>query len=155
MTRPTSALLYVILSPVGPYFKTGTLSPVALLADPAFVRAWPGGCGDFKLGGYVIKKPWDFILWFVKLQWSLVFTELPSIINYLIYWLNFLIFPMIPSKIGHFGNYHNTLPFPPQIEHKLWLFLFSLGTIVSPKRNWKQCLCKIWGDKQRVLWYFS
>ncbi|XP_044184532.1 branched-chain-amino-acid aminotransferase-like [Acropora millepora] len=51
VTRPTSALLYVILSPVGPYFKTGTLSPVALLADPAFVRAWPGGCGDFKLGG--------------------------------------------------------------------------------------------------------
>ena len=55
MTRPKSALLYVILSPVGPYFKTGTLSPVALLADPAFVRAWPGGCGDYKLGGYVIR----------------------------------------------------------------------------------------------------
>ena len=34
------------------------------------------------------------------------------------------------------------------------MVLFSLGTIVSPKRNWKQCLCKIWGDKQRVLWYF-
>ena len=34
------------------------------------------------------------------------------------------------------------------------LFLFSLGTIVIPKRNWKQCLCKIWGHKQRVLWYF-
>jgi len=33
-------------------------------------------------------------------------------------------------------------------------FLFSLGTIVSPKRNWKKCYCKIWGDKQRVLWYF-
>ena len=24
-------------------------------------------------------------------------------------------------------------------------FLFSLGTIVSTKRNWKQSLCKIWG----------
>ena len=34
------------------------------------------------------------------------------------------------------------------------LFLFSLGTIVSPKRNWKQCLHQIWGDKQRVFWYF-
>lgn len=51
VTRARSALLYVILSPVGPYFKTGTLSPVALLADPSFVRAWPGGCGDFKMGG--------------------------------------------------------------------------------------------------------
>ena len=27
-------------------------------------------------------------------------------------------------------------------------------SIVSPKRNWKQCLCKIWRDKQRVLWHF-
>ena len=30
----------------------------------------------------------------------------------------------------------------------------SLGNIRSSKRNWKKCLCKIWGDKQRVLWYF-
>ena len=27
-------------------------------------------------------------------------------------------------------------------------------TIVSPERNWKQCLCKILGHKQRILWYF-
>ena len=53
MNKSSSALLYVILSPVGPYFKTGTFSPVALLADPSFVRAWPGGCGDSKMGGYV------------------------------------------------------------------------------------------------------
>jgi len=33
-------------------------------------------------------------------------------------------------------------------------FLFSPWTIVRLKRNWKQCLCKIWGDKQKVLWYF-
>lgn len=51
VNKSSSALLYVILSPVGPYFKTGTFSPVALLADPSFVRAWPGGCGDSKLGG--------------------------------------------------------------------------------------------------------
>ena len=51
VNKSSSALLYVILSPVGPYFKTGTFSPVALLADPSFVRAWPGGCGDCKLGG--------------------------------------------------------------------------------------------------------
>ena len=53
VNKSSSALLYVILSPVGPYFKTGTFSPVALLADPSFVRAWPGGCGDSKMGGYV------------------------------------------------------------------------------------------------------
>ncbi|XP_022781770.1 branched-chain-amino-acid aminotransferase-like isoform X2 [Stylophora pistillata] len=51
VNKSSSALLYVILSPVGPYFKTGTFSPVALLADPSFVRAWPGGVGDCKMGG--------------------------------------------------------------------------------------------------------
>ena len=29
----------------------------------------------------------------------------------------------------------------------------SLGSENGPKRNWKQCLCKICGDKQRELWY--
>ncbi|XP_069056805.1 branched-chain-amino-acid aminotransferase, cytosolic-like isoform X2 [Pleurodeles waltl] len=45
------ALLYVILGPVGPYFSTGSFSPVSLLADPRFVRAWMGGMGDYKAGG--------------------------------------------------------------------------------------------------------
>jgi len=43
------ALLYAILSPVGPYFSSG-LAPVSLLADPKYVRAWPGGCGAMKMG---------------------------------------------------------------------------------------------------------
>ncbi|CAG8506438.1 6778_t:CDS:2 [Ambispora gerdemannii] len=48
---PTSkALLYVICSPVGPYYKTG-FSAVKLLATTENVRAWPGGTGDAKLGG--------------------------------------------------------------------------------------------------------
>ncbi|XP_031572283.1 branched-chain-amino-acid aminotransferase-like [Actinia tenebrosa] len=51
VNKANSALLYVILSPVGPYFKTGTFNPVALLADPQYVRAWPGGVGDCKMGG--------------------------------------------------------------------------------------------------------
>ena len=42
---------------------------------------------------------------------------------------------------------------PPNFAQALFLFLF-IGTIVSPKRNWKPCLFKIWGDKRRVLWYF-
>eukprot|EP00118_Oscarella_pearsei_P025746 m.308699 g.308699 ORF g.308699 m.308699 type:complete len:386 (+) comp44534_c0_seq1:51-1208(+) len=45
------ALLYVIMSPVGPYFKEGGLKPVSLLADPRYVRSWPGGMGDCKAGG--------------------------------------------------------------------------------------------------------
>lgn len=42
--------LYVILSPVGPYYATG-FNAVTLLADPKFVRAWPGGSGHTKIGG--------------------------------------------------------------------------------------------------------
>ncbi len=51
---PAKASLFVIAGPVGPYFQTGTFSPVSLLADPRFVRAWPGGIGECKAGGYVI-----------------------------------------------------------------------------------------------------
>jgi branched-chain amino acid aminotransferase len=43
------ALLYVILCPVGPYFSSG-FKPISLLADPQYVRAWPGGCGAMKMG---------------------------------------------------------------------------------------------------------
>ena len=42
---------------------------------------------------------------------------------------------------------------PPNFAQALFLGFF-VGTIVSPKRNWKPCLFKIWGDKRRVLWYF-
>ncbi|XP_020382655.2 branched-chain-amino-acid aminotransferase, cytosolic [Rhincodon typus] len=47
----TKALLYVILSPVGPYFSTGSFNAVSLWADPKYVRAWKGGTGDCKVGG--------------------------------------------------------------------------------------------------------
>lgn len=46
---PKDALLFVIASPVGPYYETG-YKPVALEADPSKVRAWPGGTGEYKLG---------------------------------------------------------------------------------------------------------
>ncbi|XP_062512590.1 branched-chain-amino-acid aminotransferase, cytosolic-like [Corticium candelabrum] len=56
-TRPSlgvgpsnTALLYVVLCPVGPYFKSG-FKPVSLLADPRFVRSFKGGIGDTKAGG--------------------------------------------------------------------------------------------------------
>uniref|UniRef100_A0A4X2LA68 Branched-chain-amino-acid aminotransferase n=1 Tax=Vombatus ursinus TaxID=29139 RepID=A0A4X2LA68_VOMUR len=49
--KPTKALLFVILSPVGPYFSSGSFKPVSLWADPKYIRAWKGGTGDYKVGG--------------------------------------------------------------------------------------------------------
>lgn len=47
-----SALLYTILCPVGSYFAgtDTTMKGISLLADPSYTRAWPGGCGDRKMG---------------------------------------------------------------------------------------------------------
>ena len=42
--------LFVIMSPVGPYYKNG-FQPVKLLADTENIRAWPGGVGNAKVGG--------------------------------------------------------------------------------------------------------
>lgn len=44
-----TASLYVITSPTGPYFPTG-FKPISLLADPKYVRAFPGGVGNVKVG---------------------------------------------------------------------------------------------------------
>ncbi|XP_044534391.1 branched-chain-amino-acid aminotransferase, cytosolic [Gracilinanus agilis] len=49
--KPTKALLFVILCPVGPYFASGSFNPVSLWANPKYVRAWKGGTGDYKIGG--------------------------------------------------------------------------------------------------------
>ena len=49
--------LFVTLSPVGPYFAGG-LKPVNLLADPRYVRAWPGGCGYVKMGSNYAPTLW-------------------------------------------------------------------------------------------------
>ncbi|KAJ7102175.1 branched-chain amino acid aminotransferase II [Mycena belliarum] len=46
---PNEALLFVILSPVGPYYPSG-FKPVALYGTTEFVRAAPGGTGAYKLG---------------------------------------------------------------------------------------------------------
>eukprot|EP00527_Entomoneis_sp_CCMP2396_P000637 CAMPEP_0198152744 /NCGR_PEP_ID=MMETSP1443-20131203/61147_1 /TAXON_ID=186043 /ORGANISM="Entomoneis sp., Strain CCMP2396" /LENGTH=387 /DNA_ID=CAMNT_0043818859 /DNA_START=27 /DNA_END=1190 /DNA_ORIENTATION=- len=50
LAPPNSLLLYVITSPVGPYYKTG-FKPIRLTADTNYVRAWPGGTGNAKVGG--------------------------------------------------------------------------------------------------------
>ena len=55
MSRSNSALLFVIASPVGPYYKSG-FDAVKLYANTKYVRAWPGGTGDAKVGGYVLSS---------------------------------------------------------------------------------------------------
>eukprot|EP00461_Guttulinopsis_vulgaris_P001782 UN01782 len=50
VSPPTHAKFFIIASPVGPYYPTG-FAPVKLLADPQYVRAWPGGTGNIKCGG--------------------------------------------------------------------------------------------------------
>ncbi|KXN80742.1 Branched-chain-amino-acid aminotransferase, mitochondrial [Leucoagaricus sp. SymC.cos] len=70
-----SATLFVILSPSGPYFKSG-LHPISLLAVSEKVRAWPGGTGAHKLGANyapsfqpqidATSKGYDQILWLLE-----------------------------------------------------------------------------------------
>jgi branched-chain amino acid aminotransferase len=82
----THAMLYVILTPSGPYFPSG-IKPVSILSsvdcqtastslnpdgDPP-ARSWPGGTGEYKLGiNYApafdpqrtaAKKGYDQVLW--------------------------------------------------------------------------------------------
>ncbi|KAK2464886.1 hypothetical protein APHAL10511_002962 [Amanita phalloides] len=74
-----SALLYVILCPTGPYFRSqgngsGTKA-ISLLAVSEHVRSWPGGTGEFKLGlnyapGFMPQtlakeRGYDSILWLI------------------------------------------------------------------------------------------
>jgi len=49
VAAPKAVKMFCILSPVGPYYPSG-FAPIKLLADPANVRAWPGGTGDTKIG---------------------------------------------------------------------------------------------------------
>lgn len=49
---PEGAKLLIICSPVGPYFMEG-YKAIKIVADSRYVRAWPGGTGDAKCGGYV------------------------------------------------------------------------------------------------------
>ena len=58
------------------------------------------------------------------------------------------------SWIGQFQKYHNTLCFL-SLQNFAWvLLLYSLGTIVSPRRKWKQCLCKILEGQTKSIMVF-
>lgn len=57
LSAPENVLLYVITSPVGPYYKSG-FAPVRLTADSPYVRAWPGGTGNCKVSIRVSRMYW-------------------------------------------------------------------------------------------------
>jgi branched-subunit amino acid aminotransferase/4-amino-4-deoxychorismate lyase len=46
----SEAMIFVLCSPVGPYFKSGFV-PIKLSVDSKYIRAWPGGTGNVKFGG--------------------------------------------------------------------------------------------------------
>ncbi|XP_073931945.1 branched-chain-amino-acid aminotransferase, cytosolic isoform X2 [Castor canadensis] len=93
--KPTKALLFVILSPVGPYFSSGTFNPVSLWADPKYVRAWEGGTGDYKIGGNygacllaqceAAEKGCQQVLWLYGKDQQI--TEVGTM-NLFLYWIN-------------------------------------------------------------------
>ncbi|XP_073427225.1 branched-chain-amino-acid aminotransferase, mitochondrial [Dendrobates tinctorius] len=95
VTKSNHALLYIILGPVGPYFPTGGFTPVSLLADPKYVRAWTGGVGNYKLGGnygptiYVqhaaAKEGCQQVLWLYGNDHQV--TEAGTM-NFFMYWIN-------------------------------------------------------------------
>jgi branched-chain amino acid aminotransferase len=49
VSPPNEALLFVICSPVGPYFRSGFM-PISLYGTTEYIRAAPGGTGAYKLG---------------------------------------------------------------------------------------------------------
>lgn len=69
---PSESKLFIILSPVGPYYPKG-FQPVRLYCSQKHVRAWAGGSGHFKLGANYAptigisnkfaQKGFDQILW--------------------------------------------------------------------------------------------
>eukprot|EP01132_Coremiostelium_polycephalum_P000412 gene412-522_t len=87
-----SALLFVIASPVGPYYPEG-FKPVSLLADDRYVRAWQGGSGHYKLGSNyaptiypqleAAKKGYSQVLWLLNDYVTEVGT-----MNMFVYWKN-------------------------------------------------------------------
>uniref|UniRef100_A0A3P8TXA2 Branched-chain-amino-acid aminotransferase, mitochondrial n=1 Tax=Amphiprion percula TaxID=161767 RepID=A0A3P8TXA2_AMPPE len=95
VSRAGKAMIFVIVSPVGPYFATGSFNPVSLLADPAFVRAWQGGVGAYKMGGNygptiavqheAVKRGCQQVLWLYGEQEEI--TEVGTM-NLFIYWTN-------------------------------------------------------------------
>jgi hypothetical protein len=90
------AKLYVICSPVGPYFPGG-FAPVKLYADPHYARAWPGGQTS-QLTFYIISRYLSYSIVFL----IAFFTVVVGCVRLFRYWI------LIVSII-HFLMNHPTL----------------------------------------------
>ena len=102
----------MILCPVGPYFASG-FKPVSLLADPQYVRAWPGGCGDTKLGSNYAPTV------FVQVRLRLHFHQ-----HFLITWTHFFVRQSLFQKTAETAG----------LQQVLWLYgqdhqLTEVGTM--------------------------
>lgn len=95
VSPPTKAKAFCILCPVGPYFATGGFNPVSLHANPDVVRAFEGGCGNYKMGAnygptiyphqQAMKQGHQQILWLYGPEHYI--TEVGTM-NLFIYWKN-------------------------------------------------------------------
>lgn len=89
---PKEAKLFVVLSPVGPYFPTG-FTAIKIICNEGVNRSWPGGFGYAKLGAnygptleyyQVIKEQgYQQILWLLDDN----VTEV-GVMNFFVYWIN-------------------------------------------------------------------
>lgn len=92
VTISRAAKLYVIMSPVGPYYATGWHA-VKLLTSDGYCRAFPGGTGNVKIGGnYALSlvpqreaadKGYQQVLWLFNDKLTEVGT-----MNFMLFWTN-------------------------------------------------------------------
>jgi len=90
----TTLKLFVVASPVGPYYPQGW-KPVSLLADSKYCRAWPGGMGGNKMGANyansilpqveAMKQGFSQVLWLFGDNYQV--TEVGTM-NIFFYWKN-------------------------------------------------------------------
>jgi len=88
------AKLFIVLSPVGPYFPTGW-KPTKLIADDRFVRSAPGGTGENKVGANYAggmlpmslgsKQGFSQVLWLYGTEKYI--TEAGTM-NFFLFWIN-------------------------------------------------------------------
>lgn len=94
VSNSSKAQLCVVTSPVGAYYQTG-FQPLSLLADPRFVRSFPGGVGEYKMGcnyaptiytqKIALENDCQQIVWLFDRdeKWTEV-----GVMNVFIYWIN-------------------------------------------------------------------
>eukprot|EP00727_Mastigamoeba_balamuthi_P010901 m51a1_g6433 putative branched-chain amino acid aminotransferase (372) ;mRNA; r:362474-364190 len=90
---PEQAKIFVILSPVGPYYATGWKAVKLVCSDGTYCRAFPGGTGCYKVGGnYALSmvpqedahhKGYQQVLWLHNKECTEVGT-----MNFFLYWIN-------------------------------------------------------------------